>query len=213
MPVSLSNTSKLGCFSWSLQALETCPGSIGDNGELVEVCQGCYATAGNYRFPNVKRIRQQNKESFLEESWTTDMALALSSQRFFRWFDSGDMFSLSLAEKIYQVCLDTPWCFHWIPTRMYKFDKFKPIIDKLNALPNVVVRFSGDNIGQSPAGAFVSKVVDSYAQEAGVHLCPSSQQEGKCLSCRACWSKDVHNVAYVAHGKKMSKVIRLKEVV
>lgn len=99
----LSETSKLGCKSWSLQALETCPGSIGDNGQLVEVCQGCYATTGNYRFPNVKRIRDINKAEWQASSWVNDMVDALQSSRYFRWFDSGDVYALELAEKIYQV--------------------------------------------------------------------------------------------------------------
>ncbi len=205
----LSETSKLGCKSWSLQALETCPGSIGDNGELVEVCQGCYATTGNYRFPNVKRIRDINKAEWQADSWVDDMVDALQSSRYFRWFDSGDVYALELAEKIYQVCQATPWCSHWIPTRMYKFVKFHNVLDRLNALPNVVVRYSGDNIGEAPKfGQFVSMVVktDSIVD---AHVCPAYKQEGKCLSCRACWDKGVHNVAYPAHGRKMDKVIRL----
>ena len=55
MMMKLSVTSKLdGVKSWSLQALETCPGSIGVDGELVDSCKGCYATTGNYRYANVK---------------------------------------------------------------------------------------------------------------------------------------------------------------
>lgn len=205
----LSETSKLGCKSWSLQALETCPGAVGDNGNLVEVCQGCYATGGNYRFPNVKRVREANKQEWQEETWVLDMTKALQDSRFFRWFDSGDMYALELAEKIYQVCLSTPWCQHWIPTRMYKFAKFREVLDRLNALPNVVVRFSGDNIGEAPKfGQFVSMVVSPTALH-DAHMCPAYAQGGKCLDCRACWSKDVHNVAYLAHGKKMHKVVRL----
>ena len=97
----LSETSKLGCKSWSLQALETCPGSIAPDGNLVEVCQGCYATGGNYRFPNVKRVREVNKQEWQEETWVLDMTKALQDSRFFRWFDSGDVYALELAEKIY----------------------------------------------------------------------------------------------------------------
>jgi hypothetical protein len=58
----LSRTSKLGCFSWSLQALETCQGSIGKDGQLVEVCQGCYATQGFYHMPDAISLRKNNKE-------------------------------------------------------------------------------------------------------------------------------------------------------
>jgi hypothetical protein len=205
----LSETSKLGCKSWSLQALETCPGSVAPDGNLVEVCQGCYATGGNYRFPNVKRVREVNKQEWQEETWVLDMTKALQDSRFFRWFDSGDMYALELAEKIYQVCQATPWCQHWIPTRMYKFAKFREVLDRLNALPNAVVRFSGDNIGEAPKfGQFVSMVVAPEALH-DAHMCPAYAQGGKCLDCRACWSKDVHNVAYLAHGKKMHKVVRL----
>lgn len=210
----LSETSKLGCKSWSLQALDTCPGSIADNGELVEVCQGCYAVGGNYRFPNVKRVREVNKEEWKSDTWVFDMTSALQDSRFFRWFDSGDMYSLDLAERIYAICKATPWCSHWIPTRMYKFAKFREVLDKLNALPNVVVRFSGDNIGEAPKfGEFVSMVVaPSELHAANAHVCPAYTQGGKCLTCRTCWDKSVQNVAYPAHGKKMGKVISLRLV-
>ena len=52
--IKISNTSKLNARSWSLQALDTCPGSWAAPGELVDACKGCYATTGNYNYPNVK---------------------------------------------------------------------------------------------------------------------------------------------------------------
>ena len=53
--IRISVTSKLdGIRSWSLQAIDTCPGSLGSDGKLVAACLGCYATTGNYRFSNVK---------------------------------------------------------------------------------------------------------------------------------------------------------------
>ena len=61
--IKISTTSKLdGIRSWSLQALDTCPGSISSPGELVDACRGCYATTGNYNYPNVKAPRISNKE-------------------------------------------------------------------------------------------------------------------------------------------------------
>ena len=206
----LSETSKLGCKSWSLQALETCPGSIARDGGLAEVCQGCYATGGNYRFPNVKRVRELNKQEWQEDNWVVDMTKALQDSRFFRWFDSGDMYALELAEKIYAVCQATPWCQHWIPTRMYKFVKFKHILDKLNALDNVVVRYSGDNIDEAPKGKWVSLVIKPHTKPDMAYVCPAYQQEGKCNGCRECWSKQARSIAYPAHGRKMSKVISLQ---
>jgi hypothetical protein len=72
--IKLSKTSKLdGILSWSLQALDTCPGSKDSLGELVPACQGCYATTGNYRFANVKKPREFNREDWKRDDWVEDM--------------------------------------------------------------------------------------------------------------------------------------------
>ena len=122
--VKLSKTSKLGTKSWSLQAIETCPGSKGADGKLVPACSGCYATTGMYHFGPVKAVRADNKADWQRAGWTNDMVAALKKEKHFRWFDSGDMYSLTLAEKIYSIAKATPTTKHWIPTRMYKFPKF-----------------------------------------------------------------------------------------
>ena len=41
------------CKSWSLEAITTCPASIGEDGELVDACKGCYATTGFYLMPEI----------------------------------------------------------------------------------------------------------------------------------------------------------------
>ena len=211
--IKLSKTSKLdGILSWSLQAIDTCPGSSDGNGGLVPACQGCYATTGNYRFANVKKPREFNREDWKRTRWTTDMVLALDSSRYFRWFDSGDMYDLKLAEKIYQVMSLTPWVKHWLPTRMHKFPKFATVIAKMQSLPNVVVRFSSDSVngdiipGQTTSTIF-SDVVPANAVE-----CQAYQHEGKCNGCRACYDKAVPVIAYKAHGIKMAKVIKIQSI-
>jgi hypothetical protein len=209
----LSRTSKLGCFSWSLQALETCQGSIGKDGQLVEVCQGCYATQGFYHMPDAIKLRKNNKEDWQSDDWVARMVAALVKQKKFRWFDSGDIYSVDLAWKIYDVCRQTPHVKHWLPTRMHKFDKYSNVLGALDCLPNVVVRLSADNVEEQIAGATTSMVIKSHEHRQGVHVCPSSLQAGKCGTCTACWSKDVKVVAYVAHSRKMAKVIQIKEAV
>jgi hypothetical protein len=209
----LSRTSKLGCFSWSLQALETCQGSIGKDGQLVEVCQGCYATQGFYHMPDAIKLRKNNKEDWQSDDWVARMVAALVKQKKFRWFDSGDIYSVDLAWKIYDVCRQTPHVKHWLPTRMHKFDKYSNVLGALDCLPNVVVRLSADNVEEQIAGATTSMVIKSHEHIQGVHVCPSSLQAGKCGTCTACWSKDVKVVAYVAHSRKMAKVIQIKEAV
>jgi hypothetical protein len=208
----LSKTSKLdGILSWSLQALETCPASINSDGSLVDACRGCYATTGNYNYPNVKAPRLENREDWKRDEWVSDMVKALDSQRYFRWFDSGDMYSLGLAEKILQVMQATPWVKHWLPTRMLKFSKFQAVIDQMQALPNVMIRFSSDSVTGEYTYKHGSVIVEDASKAVGF-LCRAYEHDGKCNGCRACYDKTVPLVSYPAHGKKMSKVIKLIQV-
>jgi hypothetical protein len=205
----ISKVSKLdGIKSWSLQAIETCPGAKNDDGSLVLACQGCYATTGNYRYPCVKKARSENKEAWKSPEWVELMVSTLQNDRYFRWFDSGDMYSYALAEKIYEVMVKTPWCNHWLPTRMNKFDKFVPLIEKMNSLNNVVVRFSSDSItGQYIGGLHGSVIIPKTVVDESVFVCKSSENKGQCSGCRACWSKNVKVIGYRPHGQKMEKVL------
>ncbi len=210
--IKLSKTSKLdGIFSWSLQALDTCPGSKDSTGNLVPACQGCYATTGNYRFANVKKPREFNREDWKRDDWVRDMVYSLENSRYFRWFDSGDMYSHDLAWKIFQVMEKTPHVKHWLPTRMYKFKKFKDVLERMQGLPNVVVRFSSDSVtGEVIEGLNTSTIISHESQLKNVDgICQAYKHEGKCNGCRACWDKSVKVIGYQAHGVKMAKVIKI----
>lgn len=211
MPVKLSKTSKLdNVRSWSLQAVETCPGSKDPKtGGLVPACEGCYAIGGNYRFPNVKAPREFNKTDWQRDGWVPDMVAALINDKHFRWFDSGDMYAIGLAEKMLQVMTLTPGVKHWLPTRMHKFAKFADVIARMQALPNVVVRPSSDSVtGDYVTGLHGSTIVPDTTPRAGITICHAATNAGKCGPCRACYSKDVAVVGYVAHGQKMAGVVK-----
>jgi hypothetical protein len=209
----ISKTSKLdGILSWSLQALDTCPGSVNSDGSLVPACQGCYATTGNYNYPNVKAPRIENREDWQRDSWVSDMVSVLESQRYFRWFDSGDMYSIGLAEKILEVMKSTPWVKHWLPTRMLKFKKFESVITEMRALDNVMVRFSSDSVmGEYTLGLHGSTISPTIENAPGF-ACRAYEHGGKCSGCRACYDKTIPLISYVAHGKKMGKVIKILSV-
>lgn len=212
MAINISKTSKLdGVRSWSLQARETCPGAIDQStGELVPACAGCYAVGGNYRFANVKTPREQNREDWKRDEWVNDMIRALDNDRYFRWFDSGDVYDVRLAKKIYLVMLNTPHVKHWLPTRMHKFAKFKGILAAMAALPNVMVRPSSDSVtGEFDPAVHGSTIVPDTAPREGVALCHAATNAGKCGPCRACYSKDVPVIGYLAHGRAMSRVVKL----
>ena len=204
--LKLSKASKMPCRSWSLQALDTCPASRDAEGNLVPACSGCYATTGNYRFKNVKAPREHNREDWKRDSWVDDMVQELDNDRYFRWFDSGDMYALGLAHKILEVCERTPWVKHWIPTRMHKFPKFAMVLARLQSLPNVVVRLSSDSItGETIMGDTTSTIATLDSVPSGAVVCEAYTRQGKCDTCRACWDKSVSVVCYIGHGKTMEK--------
>lgn len=209
--LKLSKAGKMPCMSWSLQAIETCPGSIDPStGGLVPACQGCYATQGNYRFANVKAPRLSNREDWKREDWADDMVAALESESYFRWFDSGDCYALPLALKILEVMRRTPHVKHWLPTRMHKFAKFLPVFEAMNNLPNVVVRYSNDGIhGETMKARYQSTIVEH--DEGAEDTCGAYNRDGKCGDCRLCWDRSVKVISYPQHGKAMARVnIRLK---
>lgn len=212
--LKISTTSKLdGIRSWSLQALETCPASVNGDGTLVDACKGCYATTNFYLMASVKAPRESNKLDWQRIDWCDDMVKALDSDRYFRWFDSGDMYSLALAEKILEVMVRTPWVKHWLPTRMLKFPKYRGVIAKMMALDNVMVRFSSDSVTGEYTSSHGSVIIPTSDDATdSMALCRAYEHGGKCSGCRQCWDKEVPLIAYPAHGKKMLKVIKIKQV-
>ena len=217
--VKLSNTTKLGVKSWSLQAINTCPASLGADGQLVDACKGCYATSGNYHLDNVRAPREFNKQAWQNDNFVNDFVKALNKERFFRWFDSGDMYSVKLAEKILLIMQLTPHIVHWLPTRMYKFKKFHTIIKKMQSLSNVVVRLSSDSIKGEVVNSDLTNTSSTIISECeidnldkSVKVCSAFYQGGKCLTCTDCYNKEVSTIAYVAHGSTMKKVIKTMSV-
>ena len=209
----LSKTQKLdGIYSWSLLAGVHCPGMYNfETGLIAEVCDGCYAQQGNYRFPNVQAVRIQNAEEWRREEWEDAMVEAIEPLEYFRWFDSGDSYTLSLARKILKIMKRTPRTKHWFATRMGKFPKFKQVLDEMRALPNVAVRFSADDVGVF--GPEHSCMVYHGAVPAGVKACNAYVAEGdkvaKCHGCRDCWDKTIPVIGYKAHGRKMIKLLEV----
>tara|TARA_R110002126_G_scaffold23527_1_gene82363 strand:+ start:2450 stop:3109 length:660 start_codon:yes stop_codon:yes gene_type:complete len=218
--IKLSKAGKMPCKSWSLQALDTCPGSIKQDGELVDACKGCYATTGNYNFPNVKAPRVHNREDWKRADWVQEMIKELKKQTHFRWFDSGDVYDHRLAKKMLKVMEETPWCKHWLPTRMHKFPKINIVLKEMDKLPNAAVRLSSDSInGELIQSKMPTSTIVPTAEDAtsSMTVCKAYERDGKCADCRACWDKSVKTIAYVAHGRKINKVykdkIKIMEIV
>jgi len=213
--IKLSKPSKMPCHSWSTEAIYHCPASVGEDGQLVDACKSCYATGGFYQMPSVKALRQHNAKDWQREEWVDEFVALLATHRYFRWFDSGDVYHIRLAKKILEVMKRTPWVRHWLPTRMYKFGKFLEVLNEMESLDNVVIRFSSDSIaGELVAGNTTSTIIPDSTHPVGclTEVCKAYERGGKCADCRLCWSKDVKIIAYPMHGAKGLKLIKMRNV-
>lgn len=216
--VKLSKTSKLGTYSWSLQARETCPGSVDADGGTVPACAGCYAATGFYRMKPAIKLREDNRKQWQSETFVPDMIAALLHEKYFRLFDSGDFYHVELVKKWYSICEALPETKFWIPTRSHKVAKLALWIHKLAALPNVAVRYSADSVDGTYDAALHGSVIYSCNSQLDIRdvssgmvfPCPAYTEEhgGKCLTCRKCYDKQTPVIAYRAHGLKMKSIVK-----
>lgn len=189
----LSKPSKMPGFSYNLPATRCITGS-----KLVKipgsVCSGCYALKGRYRFSNVKNAMQRRLDSLNHPLWVMAMAGSIEDTKteFFRWHDSGDLQSLDHLKKIFQVCELTPKVKHWLPTREASIIA---CIQADEVPKNLIIRLSAHKVDGKAATfwPWTSTVVTSEK------TCPAAEQDNKCKSCRACWDRNVPNVAYGKH--------------
>jgi hypothetical protein len=194
----LSNTSKMPCKSYSLPATKCNVGS-----KLVDikgsVCNDCYALKGMYRFPNVKNAMEKRYKSVDHVEWVDAMVTLIGKDEYFRWHDSGDIIDLLHLSKICEVCIKTPNCTHWLPTREYLI--VKTFIDIGNTIPvNLTIRLSALMVdGKAPQEFARRYGLTTSGVGKDDYTCPAPKQDNECKNCRACWDKKVPTVSYRLH--------------
>ena len=165
-------------------------------------CHKCYAMRGNYLYPNVQEGLKKRFDSFKKNNFVDAMSLMINryaiKSGYFRWFDSGDLNSISMLEKIAMVCQNTPKIKHWLPTREAKIVKdYLKIYKKFPS--NLLVRVSAPMIDGKPLKSFRWTSTVHHKKNHIGHDCPARFQENKCMDCRACWNRKVKNVSYHKH--------------
>jgi hypothetical protein len=156
-------------------------------------CFSCYALKGNYiRYPKIKEVQYKRLDSITNPLWVEAMAVQIKNQKYFRWHDAGDIQSVEHLRKIFAVAILTPNTKHWLPTQERKY---LLEVDPKEVPDNLIIRLSGSKINGSIPNAWehTSSVVTENPK------CPSSNQDGKCMDCRMCWSKDIKNISYGKH--------------
>lgn len=166
---------------------------------------------GNYDRFSVRRAQLARRRWTLDclstkegrDVWVTVMSAAITwasrlqsgatsatspRQPWFRWHDSGDVFSPRYAEMIEAVCAALPDVRFWLPTRSWhNTPRILRQLVVLNQLPNVAVRPSALYLQEdAPRVAGLSAGTGVKAEG---YNCPASSQGNACLDCRACWSK------------------------
>ena len=155
------------------------------------VCSGCYALKGRYRFPNVKEALARRLAGLTHPEWIPAMVVLIDQTPWFRWHDSGDLQGVQHLKNIFEVCKLTPGTRHWLPTREAKF---LPL--NTDSIPkNLIIRLSGHKIDKPAPGfwPWTSTVVTVEKS------CPAAEQDNQCKDYRACWTRDVPNIAYGKH--------------
>ena len=198
----LSNPSKMPGDSWSISAFECKTGS-----KLREVkgstCSSCYAMKGMYRFKNVKEAHAKRLTGLYHPQFVEAFIFVLSEkyrrsrvkETRFRWHDSGDLQDLEHLTKINTIASRTLFLQHWLPTREFGIVKEWLKENPQGFSSNLTVRLSAVMIGDT----FKARTMGLPFSTVGVtdntvEQCKAPQQDGKCLSCNACWdkSKDIN---------------------
>ena len=198
----LSKASKMSCKSFSLPVnLEVCKGMLDNTGKVKPVCKSCYAKKGFYHMPVVKAVRENNLIASKKVGFAHHMITLINKDKnkYFRWFDSGDVYSLDFLYTIINICRYTPDTKHWLPTKSRELFSQEAWKD-LEALPNVTVRYSSPSVigtYEEKHGSTVSSVIKKSTKD--LFYCPASNQKGKCGDCKACWNKNLKVVSYLKH--------------
>lgn len=200
----LSQTTKMPCHSWGIPARHC---KTGSKLAPVEgsVCHDCYARKFAYLWPRVQEAYDRRLSRAAHPDWGSAMATLVrwqatyNDQPYFRWFDSGDLQSLDMLERIAEVAERTPEIRHWLPTREHRlvFDYLK------TGQPpeNLTLRLSAYFVDDEPPDilGLPTSTVHRFESPIG-YRCPAyDRKPTTCRDCRACWDSGVTNVSYEHH--------------
>lgn len=206
----LSNPSKMPGKAFGLPAAgAACP--VG--AKLAEIpgntCSECYAAKGMYRFETTRRaqalrfrlVQRALSNPAARAEWIDAMVTLVGRQSWFRWHDSGDVFSLDYLRLIVDVVNCTPGTRHWLPTReLFTVRAYQRTHGAFPA--NLTVRLSLPKVDASAVDA--ARVGASFGLPTsrvttGAPSCVAPQQGNECRDCRACWDASVTDVSYRKH--------------
>jgi hypothetical protein len=208
---NLSKPSKMPGYAYSLPASHCQTGqklaAVPDS-----VCAGCYATRGNYLYPNVQGALHRRLKGLQSPDWPLAVAsliyyhcLIIDDQPYFRWHDSGDLQSLHHLEQVVQIAKWLPAVKFWLPTRELQY--LAAYVGKHGARwpKNLTIRLSATLIdGPLPTGAAALAGVQVSGVSRVSWNCPAYENTAltggsNCGACRNCWNRKIPVVIYKKH--------------
>jgi hypothetical protein len=195
-------------------------------------CKKCYAKKGAYSWKPTKTAQSQRTHwTFMahkinapekRQEWLDVMfhgiQWATRNVQFFRIHDSGDFFNPLYVDSWIQIAQNFPHVHFWSPTSSYPegaheniqhdLEQMLPMLQELNALPNVTVRPSCREIGldflvpvkglSAPTGVLDHKKIAEITSE--TIICPASLvKKGICGTCTSCWTEPEQSKYYILH--------------
>lgn len=206
----LSKPEKMPCPAFSLKPIVCCPMGKILCGRENSVCRVCYGTAKSSRYVrfagcmnNVweKRLAATQKPYFVDA-----MVRLLKDEEYFRWHDTGDVYSRAYWEQILRICEQTPDTLHRLPTKEYW-------IATQEWPENLCVRFSLPYLdapewqvkASVKAWGCVSTVSTTDDDPNRCRMVKKLSRDGIhyvsfCGDCRRCWDNNDLIVDYEAHS-------------
>lgn len=209
----LSWTTGMECWSFSLPAVQSCPGMIARDEK--DVCWYCYAQIGRYAGLKVMQSQAARyawvrhwPEQEVEDRIVAAIECEYDEGGYFRLHDSGDFFSVRYAKMWHRIAARVPTVKIWTTTRSWGHSaahlRIADALKELNGLPNVTIRPSAIEMDTAPP------IVDGFAAGAGVAsagregaTCPKSINHTSCEAerCRRCWDRSQDPVVFALHGR------------
>ena len=200
----LSKPSKMPCPSYNLQPFVSCPMGRKLAHVRGSVCSECYGQKHQYvayaylMHPAwARRMTATRKKHFVAA-----MVRLLKDKPFFRWHDTGDVYSNTYMKRILSIAEGCPDTLFWLPTREYA----KVTAYRRHVPENLRIRVSLPTINppQSVIDHYVAKygyvstVVEQGATCRLVHVKDARGSHSSCGDCRDCWN-DLPVIAYELH--------------
>jgi len=182
-------------FTFSLPSHTTCPGAS------PWCLKHCYAYRYERLRPSCLRAYQRNlvlaqRTSEFVRVMTGVVPRILSCMRI---HVSGDFHSAEYVDGWYRICAAFPQTRFWSYTRSWTVPQLARPLERLRALPNVVLFASTDPTMPLPPEGWRVAFVDADPRARGILCSKQTEEEDSCLDCGYCFRHDTGDVIFRVH--------------